>query len=75
MSSITTVDPTRADGSKVTLTTNDLVDRLNGGVMTRAQVLQAIAQSDEVSAREAVTNFVASQYYGYLRRAPLGGWL
>jgi hypothetical protein len=37
-------------------------------------VLRAIAQSDEISLnREAVNAFIASQYYGYLRRTPDAG--
>jgi Calx-beta domain-containing protein/beta-propeller repeat-containing protein len=74
LTSITTPDPANPDGTaKVTLTTQMLKDRLNGigGTLTRAQVLRAIAQSDEISLnREAVNAFVASQYYGYLRRTP-----
>ncbi len=74
LTSITTPDPANPDGTvKVTLTTNDLINRLNGvgGTLTRAQVLRAIVQSDEVTLNlEAVNAFVASQYYGYLRRTP-----
>ena len=55
-----------------TLTTTDLTNRLNGigGTMTRAQVLRAIVQSDEATNIEVLNVFVASQYYGYLRRTP-----
>src|SRR5262249_17771268 len=69
---ITTPDPANPDGqNKVTLTTTDLINRLNAGTMTRAQVLRAIVQSDEITQNlEAVNAFVASQYYGYLRRTP-----
>ena len=72
LTSITTKDPANPDtGTKVTLTTADLISRLNASTMTRAQVLRAIAQSDEIVLnKEAVNSFVASQYYGYLRRAP-----
>jgi hypothetical protein len=72
LTSITTPDPANPDGAtKVTLTTSDLITRLNFSVMTRAQVLRAIAQSDEISLqKEAVNAFVGSQYYGYLRRTP-----
>jgi hypothetical protein len=72
LTSITTKDPASPDiGAKVTLTNNDLITRLTSGAMTRGQVLRAIAQSDEITLnKEAVTAFVASQYYGYLRRAP-----
>jgi len=48
--------------------------------MTKGQVLRAIAQSDEITLnKEAVNAFVASQYYGYLRRTPdttgFNGWV
>jgi hypothetical protein len=75
LTSIRTPNPTNpddaSDGNKVTLTTNDLINGLNGATLTKGQVLRAIAQSDEISLqKEAVTAFVASQYYGYLRRTP-----
>ncbi len=72
LTSITTPDPANPDGTtKVTLTTNDLINRLNASTLTRAQVLRAIVQSDQVRGNlEAVNAFVASQYYGYLRRTP-----
>ena len=71
LTSITTPDPANPDGpNKVTLTTTDLINRLNAGTLTRAQVLRAIVQSDQVVNAEAVNAFVASQYYGYLRRTP-----
>ncbi len=81
LSSITTPDPANPDGTtKVTLTTGDLLNRLNAGTLTRAQILRAIVQSDEVSLqREATNAFVAAQYYGYLRRTPdtggFNGWV
>ena len=43
---------------------------LSNGTLTRAQVLRAIADSDEVGAAEYNRAFVAMQYYGYLRRTP-----
>ena len=73
LTSITTPDPANPDGAnKVTLTTADLINRLNGvgGTLTRAQVLRAIADSDQVGVAEANQGFVAMQYYGYLRRTP-----
>jgi hypothetical protein len=72
LASITTPDPANPDGpTKVTLTTADLTNALNGSTLTRAQVLRAIVQSDQVTQNlEAVNAFVASQYYGYLRRTP-----
>src|SRR6185369_14278879 len=74
LASITTLDPGNPDGAtKVTLTSADLITRLDGGTLSRAQVLRAIAQSDQVTNAEAVNAFVASQYYGYLRRTPEPG--
>jgi subtilisin family serine protease len=71
--SITTPDPLNPDAStRVTFTRADLVNRLNGvgGTFTRAQVVRAIADSNEVSATEFNSAFVAMQYFGYLRRDP-----
>lgn len=64
----------------VTLTTRDqLVNDLNSGAKTRAQVLRAIVESQEVFNREYNEAFVAMQYFGYLRRDPetdgLNAWL
>jgi hypothetical protein len=74
LASITTPDPANPDGAaKVTLTSAELTSRLNAGTLTRAQVLRAIVQSDQVTNAEAVNAFVASQYYGYLRRTPEPG--
>ena len=72
LTSINTPDPANPDsGAKMTLTTSELINRLNGGTLTRAQVLRAIVQSDQINLnQEAVNAFVASQYYGYLRRTP-----
>jgi hypothetical protein len=71
---ITTVDPNSPDtGVKVTLTRAALTNGLNNATLTRAQVLRALVQSDEVSAAESNKAFVAMQYYGYLRRAPEPG--
>ncbi|HEV2880917.1 MAG TPA: FG-GAP-like repeat-containing protein [Pyrinomonadaceae bacterium] len=68
---ITTPDPAQPDGTaKVTLTQAALVNRLDTDALRRAQVLRAVADSDEVSAREFNNAFVAMQYYGYLRRKP-----
>jgi hypothetical protein len=58
------------NGSQVVLTQSELVNRLNHATMTRAQVLRAIVQSQEVQAIEFNGAFVAMQYYGYLRRTP-----
>ena len=55
----------------MTLTSAQMIAALNGATLTRAQVLRAIVQSDQVTGNaEAVTSYVASQYYGYLRRKP-----
>jgi hypothetical protein len=71
LTSITTRDPANPDGNtKVTLTTADLTNMLDAGTLTRAQVLRAIVQSDQIVNIEAINAFVASQYYGYLRRTP-----
>ncbi len=71
LTSITTPDPGNPDGTnKVTLSQADFVSRLDATTLTRAQVLRAIADSDEVLAAEINRAFVAMQYYGYLRRTP-----
>src|SRR5260370_6728008 len=71
LSSITTPDPANPDGTnKVTLTNAALINGLNGHTMTQTPVMRAIVQSDQVTNAEAVNTFVASQYYGYLRRTP-----
>jgi hypothetical protein len=71
LTSITTPDPNNPDGTtKVTLTTNEMINRLNANTLTKAQVLRAIVQSDEIINIEAVNMFVASQYFGYLQRTP-----
>jgi hypothetical protein len=71
LASVTAPEPASPDGTaKVTLTAGDLTSLLNAGTLTRAQVLRAIADSDQVSAVEYNQAFVAMQYYGYLRRTP-----
>ena len=71
LTQITTPDPAAPDGTnKVTLTTAQLTTQLSGGTLTRAQVLRAIADSDQVLSLEFNQAFVAMQYYGYLRRTP-----
>jgi hypothetical protein len=68
---ITTPDPANPDGStKVTLTASDLVTALTNHTLTRAQVLRAVADSDQVFNAEFNQAYVAMQYYGYLRRTP-----
>jgi len=73
LQSITTPDPSAPNGTnKITLTANDLINRLDGvgGTLSRAQALRAIADSDELFQMEFNQAFVAMQYYGYLRRTP-----
>jgi hypothetical protein len=68
---IRTEDPATPDGAaQVTLTRQQLVSGLSNGSLTRAQVLRAIVQSNEVEGVEYNGAFVAMQYYGYLRRTP-----
>jgi len=68
---ITTHDPHDPEGIvKVVLTRSDLINQLDNSTLTRAQVLRAIVESDEVAAAEFNRAFVAMQYYGYLRRDP-----
>jgi hypothetical protein len=47
-----------------------LIDGLNGATLTRAQVLRAVAESEEFAMNEANRAFVTMEYYGYLRRDP-----
>ncbi|HEY0099416.1 MAG TPA: Calx-beta domain-containing protein, partial [Pyrinomonadaceae bacterium] len=72
LNSVRTNSPQRPDDDalKVILTQADLIGGLNAGTLTRAQVLRAVADSDEVGALEFDNAFVAMQYYGYLRRKP-----
>jgi hypothetical protein len=71
LTSITTPDSQNPDGTtKVTLTSADLIGGLTASTLNRAQVLRAIADSDQVGAAEFNNAFVAMQYYGYLRRKP-----
>jgi len=69
--SIRTPDPANPEGGlSVTLARADLINRLNSRALTRAQVLRAVVESDEIKAAEYNRAFVAMQYYGYLRRTP-----
>ncbi len=71
LTSITTPDPQTPDGNvKVTLTSAQLINALTAGTLTRAQVLRAVADSDQAFNAEFNQAFVAMQYYGYLRRTP-----
>jgi hypothetical protein len=71
LQTITTPDPSAPDGStKVTLTRADLINRLNAVTLMRAQVVRAIADSDQVAQIEFNPAFVFMQYVGYLKRDP-----
>jgi uncharacterized protein DUF4214 len=68
---ITTPDPMAPDGlGKVSLTASDLTTHLNAGTLSRAQVLRAVTDSDQITTEEFNRAFVAMEYYGYLRRTP-----
>jgi hypothetical protein len=49
---------------------NQLVAGLNGATLTRAQVLRAVAEAEELQTREFNAAFVTMEYFGYLRRDP-----
>lgn len=49
---------------------NQLVNDLTNGVKTRAQVLRAVAEDQDLSEAEFRRAFVLMQYFGYLRRNP-----
>ena len=71
LTQITTRDPNSPEvGPKILLTRNDLTSQLDAGTLSRARVLRAIVESDEVTAAEFNRAFVAMQYYGFLRRDP-----
>ena len=71
---ITTFHPSSPEGgTKVQFSVTGMTAALDNGQWTRAQVLRAIADSDEVGAAEFNPSFVAMQYYGYLRRTPEPG--
>jgi hypothetical protein len=55
----------------VTIPNRDqLVNELNSGARTRAQVLRAIVESPAVENKEFNPAFVSMQYFGYLKRDP-----
>jgi predicted Zn-dependent protease len=55
----------------VTVSNRDqLVNNLNTGAQTRAQVLRTIVESPAVEAKEFNPAYVAMQYFGYLKRDP-----
>jgi hypothetical protein len=51
---------------------NQLVNELNAGMKTRAQVLRAVAEDADLNTAEFNRAFVLAQYFGYLRRNPNG---
>jgi subtilisin family serine protease len=74
LTEITCPDPANPDGpQKITLTSAELANQLSLNSLTRAQVLRAVADSDQVFNLEFNQAYVAMQYYGYLRRAPEPG--
>jgi hypothetical protein len=72
LAQITTPNPATPEdtNNKVTLSRTDLVNGLNAGTLTRAQVVRAIADSDQVAQLEFNPAFVFMQYVGYLKRDP-----
>ncbi|HEX8636354.1 MAG TPA: matrixin family metalloprotease [Pyrinomonadaceae bacterium] len=57
--------------ARVTIANRDqLVNNLNTGAQTRAQVLRAIVESPAVESKEFNPAYVAMQYFGYLKRDP-----
>ena len=62
---LNTAGVTIADSQKQTW-----VSALNGGTMTRGQVLRAIVESSVVDQKFYNQAFVVMQYFGYLRRDP-----
>ncbi|HBB87942.1 MAG TPA: hypothetical protein DC047_10035 [Blastocatellia bacterium] len=51
----------------------NLVNNLNAGTMTRAQVVRAVAEDSDLNFAEKNKAFVLMQYFGYLRRDPNSG--
>jgi len=49
---------------------DSLINALTGGTMTRAQVLRAVAEDQELANSESNRAFVLMEYFGYLRRNP-----
>jgi hypothetical protein len=57
--------------ANVTLSSRQsMIDRLNAGTASRAQVLRQIVESGEVSAKFFNQSFAVMEYFGYLRRDP-----
>jgi CubicO group peptidase (beta-lactamase class C family) len=49
---------------------DQLVSDLTSGIMSRAQILRAVAEDPDLNAAEINRAFVLMQYFGYLRRNP-----
>jgi hypothetical protein len=49
---------------------DQLVSDLSSGARSRGQVLRAVAEDSDLTAREFNRAFVLMQYFGYLRRNP-----
>jgi len=49
---------------------DSLINALTGGTMTRAQVLRAVAEDQDLANSESNRVFVLMEYFGYLRRNP-----
>jgi len=64
---------TRAGNPLSTAERNQLVSDLSGGQKTRAQVLRAVAEDQDLVNAEINRAFVLMQYFGYLRRDPNSG--
>jgi hypothetical protein len=58
-------------GNSLTQSERDaLVAALNGGTVTRTEVLRTVAENEEFGRGEFTAAFVLMQYFGYLRRNP-----
>lgn len=49
---------------------DQLINELESGIKTRAQVLRAVAEDEDLATAELSRAFVLMQYFGYLRRNP-----
>ncbi|HKY28098.1 MAG TPA: PA domain-containing protein [Pyrinomonadaceae bacterium] len=72
---------TNSGGALSSTERQTLLSALDGGTMTRAQVLRAVAEDQTLRDAEFRKAFVLMQYFGYLRRNPdsspdtnFGGW-
>ncbi len=76
MSAATFVDTLNANAGGNILDSsqrNSLVTQLSSGTMTRAQVVRAVAEDQDLNIAEKNKAFVLMQYFGYLRRDPNSG--